>query len=693
NPAASCALFCEEVGAMQPGHTNRQENQRDQQLRQPPQPPANQQRSATSDGPSMGLPALPGMPPGYSGIQPNQSPTAPARGPAMPMPARPDPAPARMPAQPRMPAGNAPAARPAPIPGGAYPAEMPAPITPAVAASLGRVSGLPAQPPTRPSQSAAGVSSESANAAGQRTPTLTQQMRSIQPPDVARQAMSELGVLARELATLPEELAAAGLSRTSATSYFEAAQIYLGLARQAWESVAEERLEQSGAEPEYRQRAIAVARRVTQLQQECRAINANTEFPLPRRTPLFWDRRVGLVRKGLLAFQDRLAPTPDPQEMGRGLFRLRGHIGLAGAAGLELGLLSVLTTGVLLLLSLLGIGVLAQLLGTGVSGGAALLCIVLLTVLVAALLVRGPHPLALLLGASVFSPAHTTRNGRSGAPLIAALLRSWWVLIGMVAVLGILSGLVYGGISATAQAQGQAPADLAGSLALVGGIVSMTILPAAAAGLACLLLLAIPTLIIALIRFGGEVAGSHGWVPTARRYALEPALAVLATATSLLVVGVWLAANAAGLEGVTLASFDFGTLPASVSLRGILLVLALALPYLLVLDLPYRLGMRRWRHAWMTDLTARRADVESHVRRLSVSDPQSGAQDTSEENLRAMQYDLVLLQFYRDKITEADRTSSEPFRLSSYLAALLITLIAAFLLDGLGASLAHLLLK
>src|SRR5579864_3046886 len=98
---------------MQPGHTNWQENQRDQQLRQPPQPPANQQRSATSDGPSMGLPALPGMPPGYSGIQPNQSPTAPARGPAMPMPARPDPA--RMPAQSRMPA-----ARPAPIPGGAY---------------------------------------------------------------------------------------------------------------------------------------------------------------------------------------------------------------------------------------------------------------------------------------------------------------------------------------------------------------------------------------------------------------------------------------------------------------------------------------------------------------------------------------------------------------------------------------------
>ncbi|MGH2517342.1 MAG: hypothetical protein ACRDHP_16965, partial [Ktedonobacterales bacterium] len=219
------------------------------------------------------------------------------------------------------------------------------------------------------------------------------------------------------------------------------------------------------------------------------------------------------------------------------------------------------------------------------------------------------------------------------------------------------------------------------------------LLPAAGACLAGLLLLAIPALLVVLIRFGGEVAGSPGWVPAARRYALDPALAVLATATSLFVVGVWLASHAAGLDSATLAAFDFGTLPAVVTLRGVVLFLALALPYLFVLDLPYRLGMRRWRSAWMADLTARRADVESHVRRLSVSDPQSGAQDTSEENLRAMQYDLVLLQFYRDKITEADRTASVPFRLGSYLAALLVLVAAAFLLDGLGASLAHLLLK
>lgn len=659
----------------------------------------------------MGLPALPGVPPGFSGIRPNvpPAPSAPpsTRGPSTPMhgdpAARPDAAAERGSVQIRMPVRGAPNAQPISAPTGADPTGLSVPVTPAVAASLGRVSSLPMQPPpSRPGPPPAGMSSDSTDTTiGPRKPTLTQQMRSIQPPDVARQAMSELGVLARELATLPEELATAGLSRTSAPSYFEAAQIYLGLARQAWESVAEERLEQSGAEPEYRQRAIAVARRVSQLQQECRTITATPEFPLPRRTPLFWDRRVALVRKGLLAFQDRLAPTPDPQEMGRGLYRLRGYIGLAGAGGLELGLLSVLTTGALLLLSLLGIGLLAQVLGVVLIGGGAatsgpglaLLCVILLTVLTAALLVRGPHPLSLLLGASVFSPSRSTRNGHSGSPLIAALLRSWWVLVGLLAILGICGGLAYGGIIATGLTQGQAPTDVASGITLVGSILTTAVLPAASACLACLLLLAIPALLIALIRFSGEVSGSPGWVPPARRYALDPALAVLATATSLLAVGLWLGSQATGLDQMTLASFTIGTLPAAVTMRGIVLFLALALPYLLVLDLPYRLGMRRWRRTWMADLTVRRADVESHVRRLSVSDPQSGEQDTSEENLRAMQYDLVLLQFYRDKIVEAERTSGVPFRRASYLVALLVTLAAAFLLDGLGASLAHLLLK
>src|SRR5262249_8064007 len=82
-----------------------------------------------------------------------------------------------------------------------------------------------------------------------REPTLTARARSVQAPDVARQAISELGVLARELATLPEQLEQRGLTRVHGDAYLDAAEDYLRLARLAWESVAEERLEQSGADP------------------------------------------------------------------------------------------------------------------------------------------------------------------------------------------------------------------------------------------------------------------------------------------------------------------------------------------------------------------------------------------------------------------------------------------------------------
>src|SRR5579863_2442497 len=73
-----------------------------------------------------------------------------------------------------------------------------------------------------------------------RAPTLTAQMRAVQPPDVAKQALSELTVLSRELIALPALLEANGLARTNRRSYFNAVQAYVGLARLSWEAVAEE---------------------------------------------------------------------------------------------------------------------------------------------------------------------------------------------------------------------------------------------------------------------------------------------------------------------------------------------------------------------------------------------------------------------------------------------------------------------
>lgn len=551
---------------------------------------------------------------------------------------------------------------------------------------------LPPSPSVRPQAAPPAAAEPHADTAfGPREPTLTQRMRSLQPPDVARQAMSELGVLARELATLPEALEVAGLARTHQSGYFDSIRLYLGLTRQAWESVAEERLEQSGADPEYRQRAIAVARRVGQLQQEARAASDNDLFQLPRRRPFLWTRRVGLVRAGLTAWQDRLSPTPDPLEMGRGLFLLRGFLGLASAGRTELSLLDLLTGAPVALLSLVGLGfllLLAQALiagtaATAISMGAAALVSGMLLMLTLLLGVNGPAPIGLLLGASVFTPTRSTRNARLGGAAAAGLLRGWWLAIGGLGAALLLAALLIGGTLIGSGNPIAPPTDLQSALGIGGSLLVLALILPAAISLTALLALALPVLVAAAARGAAEVAGGIAWVPAARRYALEPGLAVLAALTSLLAVVVWLVTNALGWQDATLLSLDVNTATTfALSVRGVLLLLALALPYALLIELPYRLGIRRWRRSLMRDLGARRLDVESHVRRLSAVDPRSGNQDTSEENLRAMQYDLVLLQFYQGKIDETERTGDAPFRLRALLVAFVVIALCALLLDA-----------
>jgi hypothetical protein len=115
----------------------------------------------------------------------------------------------------------------------------------------------------------------------------------------------------------------------------------------------------------------------------------------------------------------------------------------------------------------------------------------------------------------------------------------------------------------------------------------------------------------------------------------------------------------------------------ALTLRAVLLFGALALPYLLLLELPFRLGIARWRAQRLSDLAARRGDLDSQVRRLAT-------QPASDEVLQAMQYDLVLLQFYRGQVQEAQAVTTAPYGLRGRLFALALAVAAAFALDGLG---------
>ncbi|MDE3229265.1 MAG: hypothetical protein KGO05_05250 [Chloroflexota bacterium] len=525
-------------------------------------------------------------------------------------------------------------------------------------------------------------------------PTLTQQMRTVQPPDVARQALNELNVLADEIIKLAAELEASGLARIHAGAFYAVARHYGELARLAWLSVAAERLEQDGADSEYRHLAIGVAREVTRLRRESDVAASNEQFPLPRRHPYLWSVRAGAIVRGLRGWQLALTTPADPQWMGLALFELRGALSVAATPPLDYSLLAALT-GVALTLTPLsglaaGLAAIASALGGQPVMAASFALVTVLALMLWAILLlltsRGRITLSETLAGACFSDTRSTCNGRAGSQFIAVALRAWWLLVGVVGsalTLGALgvSGYALARLPRFAPLLGGAPQSAAAGVWQAAGLLAVVAAPAAAVATVALLVAALPALLVAALRLAAEMAGSRRWAPAARRYTLVPALATLAWLTGALAPLAWLLANRLGLEqwAVEIGAGGVGFI---LSGRAILVALALLLPYLALVEAPFRLGLGGWRRAWLRDLRTRRTTIEAHVRRLSAPDPRTGVPDTSDETLRAMQYDLVLLQFYSARISEAERASASPLGLGGSVALLIIVALGAALLDA-----------
>ncbi|HET9111175.1 MAG TPA: hypothetical protein VFN78_10150 [Ktedonobacterales bacterium] len=533
-----------------------------------------------------------------------------------------------------------------------------------------------------------------------RAPTLTQQIRSMQPPDVARQAINELTVLASELSTLAQQLEQSGLARIHADAYFDAVRRYGDLARRAWLSVAAERLEQDGASQDYRQLVVGVARDITRLRRESEVAASNEQFPLPRRRPYLWRSRSRAISHALSVWQRTLSAPADPLRMGRALFDLRGALNTARVAPVEYASLSLVTGAALWLTPLSGVA--AGMVSVAnafsrqplVAASYALVTLIafMLWTILLLLTSRGRVTLVETLAGACFSETRSACNGHSGSRGVAIALRGWWLLIGGVGALLTLATFIGSGyalersgllapLTRGLAGLSQAPVD---QLRLVAGLLAAMTAPTALVATATLLALALPALIVNTLRLAVEMAGSRRWAPAARRYALTPALATLSYLTGGLVALAWLLADRLGLAQRALVSSALidGAPHLIISERAPLLALALALPYLALIELPFRLGLGGWRRAWLRDLRARRTTIEAHVRRLSAPDPTTGAPDTSEETLRIMQYDLVLLQFYSTRIAEAERASAAALGLGGALAVLLIIVVGALLLDG-----------
>jgi hypothetical protein len=354
-------------------------------------------------------------------------------------------------------------------------------------------------------------------------------MRSVAPPDVARQAIHELGVLGRELEALPDQLLQSGLARQHQQRYRSAAIAYVGLAERAWEAVAEERLEQRGAEEDYRAQAIEIARQITHMQNEVRMATVSLGLRLTVRRPPLWRRRVRLMRAGLSAWMSTVSMPPDPRAMGQGLYQLRGYVGLGNATLFELAFFGALLAGVNIAGVALALGLVLLQIPTilaadtasaiALAFGAALVAVVWMLALL--LTVAGRAPLRLQLGATLFTPMHTIRNSRAGSPVLAVILRGWSGLVMLAGVVSALGALVPG--AQWAQTHPPASVDLTAISQAVGTALAVLAAPVGIVCLAAVLLIALPLLLVDQTRLTRELAGNLTWVPGARRSNLRPA--------------------------------------------------------------------------------------------------------------------------------------------------------------------------
>jgi hypothetical protein len=389
--------------------------------------------------------------------------------------------------------------------------------------------------------------------------------------------------------------------------------------------------------------------------------------------------------------------------MGRSLARMRGATALAQASDLELLLWTTFPAFVSDVIMVLWLGLMVTLIALVAQGAfatASTLALAALATLVARVLFsllirRGPAELDHLFAISVFSTLRSPRASTPGSRVLAGVLRAWGVLLTAIGLVGMLAALGYSAWQLFLQAF-VLPTTALGWVEFVGSVIARGTWLPALVGLATISVLALPLLLLSALRFIGELGGNIAWVPTARRYALAPALQVLAFVATgaVAALAVWeVYAPQYSLSVITFTRVSAGTLTQAITLQTVALFVVPTLLLLGGLDIPYRVGISRWRRHWLNELTTRRADIDADVRRRSAVDPYTGMQDSSDENLQVMQYNLTLLQFYITRTDETRRVSSAPYGLLAGIGLVLLLAVVAVLVDGLAQQFAHLTLS
>ncbi len=515
--------------------------------------------------------------------------------------------------------------------------------------------------------------------------------RAAQTIQAEEDVQDTMKTLADQLLVLLDEIPGAGRIQQERRVMHQHVQTYFHIADGVWEALASDQMYELTNNRAYTVAVDTLEQKLIKIHETC----MQAKQDLNARGGWFWRRRVRLYSQSLLDWKRCIESGAgggffDTTACGRLLYRAHGRVGLAGLSGFNY----------LLVRSLPILGVLASLLLTLVFGAVAVtqnaqghsLVPTVLSALIALYILwfstTGPSPLPVVVGyalerrqPNLFIRALRVTGVTEIKPgPLRRSLRVLLTILGTLFLAGLLALLALSILLARAfflNPHNSAAPDIKSSMT--------TLLQSSISPLSQLdpklLIIALPVLCLSMIalfflpftlsvqaRMTRVLLAHPERSAEARRYALRPALELLSFHTITLYFAALLA-NSFWNFG---ADSIWPALPV-ITWRLLVYIAALALPYLLLIDLPYRQGITRWRATRLRDLMRRRLEI---AQRLSHATPQPADQT----DLRAIQ-DYLTWQYYRTQEEEVRATPSAPFSIERGVLALALTIITGFLLD------------
>ncbi len=515
---------------------------------------------------------------------------------------------------------------------------------------------------------------------GVHAPTPSGVLRVRQRVETEQSVLSELNVFNEQLIAVPDRLKERGIARDQSAAYYDVVEAYAYLTTSAWHGFAEDRLDKIAREPDYRQMAVAVSRRISHLQQEAATPWPDESPPehLPR-PGLLWRTRVGLVRAALVRWRAglRAGTSADIMALGTAHNALNAAIGIIGMSDASLLLQRVLMVACL---SIAGLMTAVLMLAATTSLLLGQHSTVLIPVAGAALvwwlaewmLAVGPAQLWRFAGAARWRlESHAATVGA----LFLAIWRWFWSLL----TLGSFGLLITVAVMSPAGRLLLSAHGIRERIALLAGPIMPTVLALLGVTLLAPLWVHLPALIIEQLGLARQMASNLQRLPAARTIEAGSALRPL----------IWLTAIALGLvlsflqsqggwpgtavhAGQLITLFNIGQLPITPLAPATALIIIVL--YLGAVEIPHRIGVERWRQHRLRQLAEQKHNVTQRLERLATTPNAAG-------DIPAVQYDVARLQFLQLQERDILKARGGPFRPSVVFVALIIVLAVACGLD------------